>query len=999
MPYDVNMAEGSSAVLRPRRTTQRPASWFMPSTTSLAALAVAGATEGALSTPAESTANPFRTGGFQAPPPTSFRSPASSIKGKHKLSPSPSPRNHDYDFVISSPRPGPPSLQIMAYSPSKGGDKDAGSSSPVPADSPTPAYNMATAAAKLRLADDDSPIRHVPGHSRSLAAARSRDDLFSPKARGSPGSARHQSLVLDDHDEPPIPLHSQVSHTPLFTTLRTSQSQDCSPWRMPNTTRIPRLSVSHPIRPRKANDRAGGLAQKKAVSLGDIQVDNVGDSPFGSAFVHGRKPRSSLGNLPVGFSGRQRRSAGPLSEQSISRSVGHKSGLSLSLSQGLAPMPDFSTSNSSISSSSTTSITPPASAESMFENVKPNPEVFEAAASGIKQKFKPRDSSSSNLTVTTAEEDRVKMPPPSVLRVNTLPVAGPSVKRARSLGHRPDGDEAEAEMLAAAMLASQPEPTLASKLTNFGVHGDDKLTMPGTPVKRNAFNLTHPRSSGRVVMSISQPVLGSDGSPSAVFSATPFFPPPSTRKALGNVPHLTVTTTSSPDSAMDTDEASPTTHLGSASKAPQVATRLNLLRRLGSTGGSSSLECSEDEGTPTKGGSDRHAMSSSYGGTPTPSPKAVSMLMAPNTQPKDTGVVPRLSLPTFGTTKSRRVRHRQSHPVAPPNLPEEDDIFESRFVVMHPLGKGAFSTVLQVQERFGDGVYAVKKTRGVFDGVMDRLRHLEEIDVLRHLSKDPNPHIIRFVDAWEQNRQLYIQTEACVGSLAAFLEVFGHENERLDEARVWKMVRDLSDGIHHIHSHGVIHFDIKPDNILVAADRTLKLADFGLATRWPRLSPAEIIEGSGLGGSIGVWKEDKLEREGDRIYMPPEMLRGVFVMAADIFSFGLVVLESAMNIYLPDGGPSWHALRENNFTWLDLSPLSPALTDLIVSCMNADPQQRPSIEHIVEHPIIQRTLTGGAALAPEDPRWLVDVLAGTGSTLRPALGGLDGEGDVVMGDA
>lgn len=59
-----------------------------------------------------------------------------------------------------------------------------------------------------------------------------------------------------------------------------------------------------------------------------------------------------------------------------------------------------------------------------------------------------------------------------------------------------------------------------------------------------------------------------------------------------------------------------------------------------------------------------------------------------------------------------------------------------------------------------------------------------------------------------------------------------------------------------------------------------------MASRVPRISPIEILKGSELGGDIkngegGDW--EKIEREGDRVYMPPEMLRGVFVPAADIF--------------------------------------------------------------------------------------------------------------------
>lgn len=83
----------------------------------------------------------------------------------------------------------------------------------------------------------------------------------------------------------------------------------------------------------------------------------------------------------------------------------------------------------------------------------------------------------------------------------------------------------------------------------------------------------------------------------------------------------------------------------------------------------------------------------------------------------------------------------------------------------------------------------------IITDVLTRLRHLEEVDILRHLSRDHNQssHVIRFVDAWEQNRQLFIQTELCLGSLAFFLEEYGRVVERLDEGRVWKIVAELGD--------------------------------------------------------------------------------------------------------------------------------------------------------------------------------------------------------------
>lgn len=74
----------------------------------------------------------------------------------------------------------------------------------------------------------------------------------------------------------------------------------------------------------------------------------------------------------------------------------------------------------------------------------------------------------------------------------------------------------------------------------------------------------------------------------------------------------------------------------------------------------------------------------------------------------------------------------------------------------------------------------------------------------------------------------------------------------------------------------------------------LKISDFGMATKWP--APPGI------------------DGEGDREYIGPEILMGRFDKPSDIFALGLIMLEIAGNVMLPDNGTSWQRLRSGDMS-------------------------------------------------------------------------------------
>jgi mitosis inhibitor protein kinase SWE1 len=141
--------------------------------------------------------------------------------------------------------------------------------------------------------------------------------------------------------------------------------------------------------------------------------------------------------------------------------------------------------------------------------------------------------------------------------------------------------------------------------------------------------------------------------------------------------------------------------------------------------------------------------------------------------------------------------------------PEVDEALTSRFEKVELIGTGEFSQVYKVTQStihtnahlffrashtpptpIAGRIFAVKKARQPFQGIRDRNRKLQEVNVLRALRN--SDHVVQFVDSWDEKDHLYIQTEYCEeGSLDIFLSQVGRKG-RLDDFRIWKILIELS---------------------------------------------------------------------------------------------------------------------------------------------------------------------------------------------------------------
>lgn len=151
-------------------------------------------------------------------------------------------------------------------------------------------------------------------------------------------------------------------------------------------------------------------------------------------------------------------------------------------------------------------------------------------------------------------------------------------------------------------------------------------------------------------------------------------------------------------------------------------------------------------------------------------------------------------------------------------------IYDKYFIQDEVVGQGAFAVVKKAVERTTGKTYAVKiinrrKVMGNFDGVT---RELEVLQKLNH------PRIVRLKGFFEDSENYYMLMDfVSGGDLMDFVAAHGAIGE--DAGR--EITRQILEAVKYIHSMGISHRDLKPDNILIEQDDPVlvKLTDFGLA--------------------------------------------------------------------------------------------------------------------------------------------------------------------------
>ncbi|CAH2077818.1 unnamed protein product [Thlaspi arvense] len=244
------------------------------------------------------------------------------------------------------------------------------------------------------------------------------------------------------------------------------------------------------------------------------------------------------------------------------------------------------------------------------------------------------------------------------------------------------------------------------------------------------------------------------------------------------------------------------------------------------------------------------------------------------------------------------------------------------------LGRGGFGSVSLMRDS-NFRLYAEKSSP------LDFLRNLEkEHRIMLRFRNHP-----RIVQTASPNLHIGTNPERCFiymefaskGTLQKMISEF--RGRPMPESVIGHAALMILQGIEALHSHGYVHCDIKPDNVLVFPSKTvgepwdLKLADFGLSKE-----PCQ--DSRSLYG-------------GTKQYMPPESCgpNRVIGPAVDIWSLGCVVLQ------MFGGCPE---RMGDCYTWRLPKRVSPMASDFLRRCLDLQPSRRATAAELLNHPFVKQ---------------------------------------------
>uniref|UniRef100_A0A671NKU2 non-specific serine/threonine protein kinase n=1 Tax=Sinocyclocheilus anshuiensis TaxID=1608454 RepID=A0A671NKU2_9TELE len=260
------------------------------------------------------------------------------------------------------------------------------------------------------------------------------------------------------------------------------------------------------------------------------------------------------------------------------------------------------------------------------------------------------------------------------------------------------------------------------------------------------------------------------------------------------------------------------------------------------------------------------------------------------------------------------------------------------YLIGRKLGEGSFAKVREGLHAITGEKLAVK--------VIDKRKAKKDSYVTKNLRREGDiqqmirhPNITQLLDILETENSYYLVMELCPGG-----NLMNHiyEKKRLDERKAQKYVRQLVMAVEHLHRAGVVHRDLKIENLLLDEQDNIKLIDFGL---------------SNCAGILG-YSDPFSTQCGSPAYAAPELLsRKKYGPKVDVWSIGVNMYAMLTGTLPFTVEPFSLKALHQRMVDKDMNPLPPSISSAAISLLKRllepDPNKRPNIHQVMADPWLQ----------------------------------------------
>ncbi|KAJ8368562.1 hypothetical protein SKAU_G00085900 [Synaphobranchus kaupii] len=257
------------------------------------------------------------------------------------------------------------------------------------------------------------------------------------------------------------------------------------------------------------------------------------------------------------------------------------------------------------------------------------------------------------------------------------------------------------------------------------------------------------------------------------------------------------------------------------------------------------------------------------------------------------------------------------------------------YLIGKTLGEGSFAKVREGLHAITDEKVAVK--------VIDKHKVKNDAYVTKNLRREGriqqmirHPNIAQLLEIMETDNNYYLVTELCLGGN---LMNRIYEKQHLEEREVQKYILQLVMAVEHLHRAGVVHRDLKIENLLLDENDNIKLIDFGL---------------SNSAGILG-YTDPFSTQCGSPAYAAPELLsRQKYGPKVDVWSIGVNLYAMLTGVLPFEVEPFSLSLLHEKMVNKEMNPLPPNLplgaVMLLSKLLEPDPAKRPTIHQVVTNP-------------------------------------------------